>query len=77
MNFTNAPARGKPAAMKDMALAMHAIGGMSFCGIGKILDAGDVAVPDWVRNERKIFVTEGREAFTGSCPKNNSMPARI
>ena len=55
MNFTNTPARGKPAAMKDMALAMHTIGGMSFCGIGKILGVGDVAVPDWVRARAKTL----------------------
>ena len=77
MNFTNAPARGKPAAMQDMALAMHAIGGLSFCGIGKILGAGNVAVPDRVRIERKIFVTEGREKFHRLMPENNAMPARI
>ena len=53
MNFTNTPARGKPAAMKDMALAMHTIGGMSFCGIGKILGVSDVAVLNWVRAKAK------------------------
>ena len=53
MNFTNTPARGKPAAMKDMALAMHTVGGMSFCGIGKILGVSDVAVLNWVRAKAK------------------------
>ena len=53
MNFTNTPARGKPAAMKDLALAMHTIGGMSFCGIGKILGVSNVAGPDWVRARAK------------------------
>ena len=53
MNFTNTPARGKPAAMKDMALAMHTVGGMSFCGIGKILGVSDVSVLNWVRAKAK------------------------
>ena len=55
MNFTNTPARGKPAAMKDMALAMHTIGGMSFCGIGKILGVSDVSVLNWVRAKAKTL----------------------
>ena len=49
MNFTNTPARGKPAAMKDMPLALHTVGGMSFCGIARIPGVGDVAVPNRVR----------------------------
>ena len=53
MNFTNTPPRGKPAAMKDMALAMYTIGGMSFCGIAKILGVSDVAVLNWVRAKAK------------------------
>ena len=53
MNFTDTPARGKPAAMKDLALAMYTVGGMSFCGIGRILGVSDVAVLNWVRAAAK------------------------
>ena len=55
MNFTNTPPRGKPAAMKDMALAMHTVGGMSFCGIAKILGVSDVSVLNWVRAKAKTL----------------------
>ena len=68
MNFTNTPARGKPAAMKDMALAMYTIGGMSFCGIGKILGVSDVAVLNWVRPRRSSFPTFRRRRLPAGPP---------
>ena len=68
MNFTNTPARGKPAAMKDLALAMHMAGGMSFCGIGKILGVGDVAVPDWVRARAKTLPDVPAPPPSGEVP---------
>ena len=48
-NFTMTPPRGKPEAMKEAAVALYALGGMSFCGIARLLGVSDVAVLNWVR----------------------------
>ena len=48
-NFTNTPTRGKPAAMKALAILLYAMGNMSFLGIARILGVSDVAVMKWVR----------------------------
>jgi len=54
-NFTMTPPRGKPPAMKALALLLYAMGNMSFCSIARILGVSDVAVLNWVRDEaRKI-----------------------
>ena len=50
-NFTNTPLRGKPAAMKALAILLYAMGNMSFLGIARILGVSDVAVMKWVRAE--------------------------
>jgi len=50
-NFTNTPLRGKPAAMKALAVLLYAMGDMSFLGISRILGVSDVAVLNWVRKE--------------------------
>ena len=52
-NFTNTPPRGKPAAMKALALMLYAMGNMSFCSIARLLGVSDVAVLKWVRNEAR------------------------
>jgi transposase len=53
-NFTNTPARGKPPAMKALALMLYAMGNnMSFCSIARLLGVSDVAVLKWVRNEAR------------------------
>jgi transposase len=52
-NFTNTPLRGKPPAMKALALMLYAMGNMSFCSIARILGVSDVAVLNWVRNEAR------------------------
>ena len=52
-NFTNTPLRGKPPAMKALALMLYAMGNMSFGSIARILDVSDVAVLNWVRNEAR------------------------
>lgn len=49
-HFTNTPARGKPPAMKALAILLYAMGNMSFCSIARILGVSDVAVLKWVRN---------------------------
>ena len=49
-NFTDTPKRGKPEAVKDLAISLHAPGGMSLRGIGKTTGAGNVTVPAWVRD---------------------------
>ena len=50
-NFTDTPLRGKPAAMKALAVLLYAMGNMSFLGIARILGVSDVAVMKWVRAE--------------------------
>ena len=52
-NFTMTPPRGKPPAMKALALLLYAMGGMSFCAIARILGVSDVAVLNWVRDEAR------------------------
>jgi transposase len=48
-NFTATEPRGKPAAMKALALLLYAMGNMSFCGIGRLLKVSDVSVLRWAR----------------------------
>lgn len=48
-NFTMTPPRGKPAAMKALAVLLYAMGNMSFGSIARILAVSDVAVLNWVR----------------------------
>src|SRR5271154_2617407 len=52
-NFTTAPPRGKPPAMKALALLLYAMGNVSFCSIARILGVSDVAVLNWVRDEAR------------------------
>ena len=52
-NFTMTPPRGKPPAMKALALLLYAMGNMSFCSIARILGVSDVAVLNWVRDEAR------------------------
>ena len=52
-NFTMTPPRGKPPAMKALALLLYAMGNVSFCSIARILGVSDVAVLNWVRNEAR------------------------
>ncbi len=48
-HFTNTPLRGKPPAMKALAVLLYGVGGMSFSMIGRVLGVSDVAVLKWVR----------------------------
>ena len=48
-NFTATASRGKPAAMKALALLLYAMGNMSLCGIGRLLKVSDVSILRWVR----------------------------
>ena len=50
-NFTDTPLRGKPAAMKALAVLLYGMGNMSFSMIGRLLGVSDVAVLKWVRAE--------------------------
>lgn len=54
-NFTKTPPRGKPAAMKAMAVLLYAMGNMSFGMIGRILGVSDVSILRWVRAEAKAL----------------------
>ena len=58
-HFTATPPRGKPAAMKALALLLYAMGNVSFCSIARLLHVSDVAVLKWVRAEaRKLPIPE-------------------
>ncbi len=50
-HFTDTPLRGKPPAMKALAVLLYGTGNMSFNMIGRLLGVGDVAVLKWVRAE--------------------------
>jgi transposase-like protein len=50
-NFTDTAARGKPAAMKALAVLLYCMGNMSFNGIARLLGVSDVSVLNWVRKE--------------------------
>jgi transposase-like protein len=52
-DFTMTPPRGKPPAMKALALLLYAMGNMSFCSIARLLGVSDVAVLNWVRDEAR------------------------
>jgi len=52
-NFTMTPPRGKPAAMKALALLLYAMGNVSFGSIARLLGVSDVAVLNWVRDEAR------------------------
>ncbi len=54
-NFTNTLPRGKPAAMKAMAVLLYAMGNMSFGMIGRLLGVSDVSVLRWVRAEAEAL----------------------
>ena len=47
--------RGKPAAMKAMAVLLYAMGNMSFGMIGRILGVSDVSILRWVRAEAEAL----------------------
>ena len=50
-HFTDTPLRGKPPAMKALAILLYGMGGISFSMIGRVLGVSDVAVLKWVRAE--------------------------
>jgi transposase-like protein len=50
-HFTDTPLRGKPAAMKALAVLLYGMGNMSFSMIGRLLGVSDVAGLKWVRAE--------------------------
>jgi transposase len=52
-NFTMTPSRGKPSAMKALAVLLYAMGGMSFRAIARILGVSNVAILNWVRDEAR------------------------
>ena len=52
-NFTATKPRGKPAAMKALALLLYAMGNVSFGSIARLLDVSDVAVLKWIRAEAR------------------------
>lgn len=50
-NFTATQPRGKPLAMKALAVLLYGMGNMSFCSIARLLNVSDVAVLKWIRAE--------------------------
>jgi transposase len=56
-NFAATPPRGKPPAVKALAILLYAMGNMSFCGIARLLNVSDVAVLKWIRKEAEALPT--------------------
>jgi transposase len=52
-NFTMTPPRGKPPAMKALAVLLYAMCNVSFCSIARLLGVSDVAVLNWIRDEAR------------------------
>jgi transposase len=52
-NFTATAPRGKPAAMKALAVLLYAMANVSFCSTARLLKVSDVAVLKWVRAEAR------------------------
>jgi transposase len=50
-NFTDTPIRGKPAAMKALAVLLYAMGNASYGMIARLLGVSNVAVLKWIRHE--------------------------
>ena len=50
-NFTDTPPRGKPPAMKALAILLYAMGNASLGMIARLLGVSNVAVLKWVRQE--------------------------
>ena len=46
------PPRGKPAAMKALAVLLYAMGNVSFGSIARLLGVSDVAVLNWSATKR-------------------------
>ena len=53
-NFTMTPPRGKPPAMKALALLLYAMGNMSFCSIARLLGVSDVTVLTWIATKPQV-----------------------
>ena len=50
-HFTDTPPRGKPEAMKALAVLLYAMGNANFSMIGRLLGVSDVTVMRWVRHK--------------------------
>ncbi len=50
-NFTDTPRRGKPAAMKALAVLLYAMGNASYGMIARLFGVSEVAVFKWIRKE--------------------------
>ncbi len=50
-NFTDTPLRGKPAAMKALAVLLYVMGNASYGMIARLCKVSDVAVYKWIRKE--------------------------
>src|SRR3954462_2907530 len=48
-SFTATPPRGKPAAMKALAVLLYGLGSVCLSGIAKLLGVSHVAIYRWVR----------------------------
>ena len=54
-NFTDTPVRGKPPALKALALLLYGMGNASFGMIARLLGVSDVAVLKWIRAEAQAL----------------------
>ena len=66
-NFTATPARGKPPAMKALAVLLYALGNVSQGMIAKLLGVSHVAVYKWVRAAGEDAPAPSAAPSTTSC----------
>src|SRR4051794_14524717 len=69
-NFTATPPRGKPAAMRALAVLLYGLGGVSQGMIAKLLGVSHVAVYRWVR-------AAGEETPALSLPRPRGHPVKV
>ena len=64
-NFTATPPRGKPAAMKAMAVLLYAMGHASYGMLARLFGVSEVAVYKWIRTEADKTLEPLAKALAG------------
>lgn len=64
-NFTNTPPRGKPAAMKALAVLLYAMGNASYGMLARLFGVSEVAVYKWIRAEAENIAQPSAKSSSG------------
>ena len=64
-NFTNTPPRGKPAAMKALAVLLYAMGNASYGMLARLFGVSEVAVYKWIRAEAESIPEPSPKSSSG------------